>query len=382
MAPDAQGASGGAGRGGGVTSRHELRALTGMRGIAAWFVVLYHIRLSIAGLPPFWVGIFAKGYLAVDFFFLLSGFVIWLSWSERVRVGGMRAVPGFLWRRLARIWPLHLFMLGCAVALAVLLAALGRHDPADYPFADLPLHLLLLHNWGFTDHLAWNDPSWSISTEWAAYLLFPIVARNVDWCRVPTWAVLCAIAALLVLLHDSMAGSPTLGTDIWTFGLRRCLIEFAVGSAVCALWLRWRDAPALPACGAIILAVAALAARHAGVAETLAIPAAFAALLLTLALTSGHRHNPLTRPALHYLGEISYATYLGHFLLFVAFKLALVDDAQAIAPVLIALYLALVLGSSVTLHQLVERPAQDWLNRLPTRWRRADPTIQASASSS
>lgn len=364
-----------------MTQRHELRALTGMRGIAAWFVVLYHIRLSIAGLPPFLLDIFAKGYLAVDFFFLLSGFVIWLSWGERLRGGGLNAVPGFLWRRIARIWPLHLFILGCAVALALLLASVGRHDPVDYPFTELPLHVLLLQNWGFTDHLAWNDPSWSISTEWAAYLLFPLLALGIDWRRVPSWAVVAAIAASLVLLQALMAGSPTLGTDIWTFGLRRCLIEFAVGSAVCALWLRWRDTPARATIGALATAAALFAARAAGAPETLTIPAAFAALLLALALTSGWRGNPLEFQALHYLGEISYATYLGHFLLFVVFKLAFVDDAPAIPPILITLYLALVLGSSVALYHLVERPAQDWMNRLPARRRGAD-RAQASASSS
>jgi peptidoglycan/LPS O-acetylase OafA/YrhL len=85
--------------------KHELRTLTSLRGIAAWFVVLYHIRLSIAGLAPGAVAFFAKGYLAVDFFFLLSGFVIWLSWGDRLRKERWRAVPGFLHKRLARIWP-------------------------------------------------------------------------------------------------------------------------------------------------------------------------------------------------------------------------------------------------------------------------------------
>lgn len=353
-----------------MSQRHELRALTGIRGIAAWFVVLYHIRLSIAGLPPLLLNVFAKGYLAVDFFFLLSGFVIWLSWGERLRSGGLNAVPGFLWRRVARIWPLHLFMLGGAVALALLLASVGRHDPVDYPFAELPLHLLLLQNWGFTDHLAWNDPSWSISTEWAAYLLFPLLALGIDWRRVPSWAVIAAIAASLMLLHALMAGSSTLGTDIWTFGLRRCLIEFAVGSALCALWLRWRDAPSRARVGALAIAAALLIARAAGAPETLTIPAAFAASLLALALTSDRPGNPLGSRALHYLGEISYATYLGHFLLFVVFKLAFVDDARAIPPILIALYLLLVLGSSIALYHLVERPAQAWLQALPRRRQR------------
>lgn len=350
------------------TGRAELRALTSVRGIAAWFVVLYHIRLSIAGLPASWVAMFAKGYLAVDFFFLLSGFVIWLTWGARLREGGWRAVPAFLQKRVARIWPLHLFVLAGAVALALLLAATGRANPADYPFGELPLHLFLLQNWGFTDRLAWNDPSWSISAELGAYLLFPLLAFAVDWRRVPTPAILAAIAALLILLHALMAngGALTLGHDIARFGLRRCVLEFASGTAVAALWLRWRDRPVLPAWSAVAVAALFLAGWASGtVPETLAIPAAFAAVLLALALTAGARGNPLEIAPLHYLGEISYATYLGHFMLFVVFKMALVDDAHAIPPVLIALYLAMVLGCSVALYHLVERPAQQWINRLP-----------------
>jgi peptidoglycan/LPS O-acetylase OafA/YrhL len=361
---------------------HELRALTGMRGIAAWFVVLFHIRLSIDWLPAGLVALFAKGYLAVDFFFLLSGFVIWLSWSERLRDGGLAAVPGFLWRRLARIWPLHIVILAATLVLVLALAATGRHDAGHYPYAELPLHVLLLQTWGFTDRLTWNDPSWSISTEWAAYLLFPLLAFVLDWRRVPTWAVVAGIVAAFALLHVAMQGAPSLGADIWTFGLRRCLIEFAVGGALCSLWQRWRDAPVVPALVATACAVVAFAAYVAGQPETLTIPAAFATGLLALALTSGTRGNPLDAAALHYLGEISYATYLSHFLLFVIVKLVLIDDVRDVPPILIALYLLLVLGTSVALHHLVERPAQIWMNRLPARLRRTGSLAQASSSSS
>jgi peptidoglycan/LPS O-acetylase OafA/YrhL len=348
-----------------ASGQSELRALTSVRGIAAWFVVLYHIRFSIAGLPATWVQVFGKGYLAVDFFFLLSGFVIWLTWGERLHTSRWRAIPQFLRKRVARIWPLHLFMLGCAVALALLLNATGRHNPTDYPLGELPLHVFLLQNWGFTDHLAWNDPSWSISAELGAYLLFPLLALAIDWRRVPSWAVLAAIAALLVLLHALMAdgGALNLGHDIARFGLRRCVLEFASGTAVAALWVRWRDAPAIPARSAACIAALCLAGWASGaMSETLAAPAAFAAILLLLALTAGKRGNPLEIGLLHYLGEISYATYLGHFLLFVVFKLALVSDAGAIPPLLIAFYLTLVLISSIALYHLVERPAQKWVN--------------------
>ena len=343
----------------------ELRALTAVRGIAAWFVVLYHIRLSIAGLSPDWVAVFAKGYLAVDFFFLLSGFVIALSWGDRIRRDRWAAVPGFLRKRIARIWPLHLVMLAFAVALALLFVATGRAEPDNYPFAQLPLHVLLLHNWGFTDRLSWNVPSWSISAELGAYLLFPLLALALDWRRLPVAAVVAAIAVLCLLLHAIMTagGALTLGQDIARFGLLRCLIEFTVGTALCALWQRWRAAPARPAAGAAVVALCLALLWWFGLPETLAVPLLFATLLLLLALTSGLRHNPLDGAALHYLGEISYATYLGHFLLWIAFKLAFVSDPRAVSPPMIAAFLLLVLASSVMLYHGIERPAQRWINR-------------------
>jgi peptidoglycan/LPS O-acetylase OafA/YrhL len=344
--------------------RHELRALTGVRGIAAWFVVFFHIRRSIAGLPDWALAVLGKGYLAVDFFFLLSGFVIWMTYAERLRVGGLGAAPDFLKRRVARVWPLHLLMLGVAVTLACALHATGR--PAEhFPFAELPFHLLLIQNWGLTPTLSWNDPAWSISCELAAYLLFPLLALSIDWRRVPTRAVVAAIAVLLLLLHGVFVadGATSLGQDIPRLGVIRCLLEFACGTAVGALWLRWRARPLRPALLFAGLGLALLASWIGGLApETLAVPAGFAALLLALAL-AGDR-TPLAAAPLHWLGEVSYATYLGHYLLWFAFKLALVRDAHAVGWPLIALFLALVLASSAALYAWVERPAQRWINRL------------------
>ena len=356
-----------AGSGDGVSGRPELRALTSVRGIAAWFVVLYHIRYSIAALSPRTVAVLGKGYLAVDFFFLLSGFVIWLAWHERLRSGGVAQVPAFLLKRIARIWPLHLLLLGGAVALALLLAATGHADLQAYPFAELPLNILLLHGWGMTRELAWNVPSWSISVELAAYLLFPILVLALDWRRLPSAVLLVVAATLLVLLHLGFAsrGASTLGFDIEHLGLARCLVEFGVGTVVCALWQRWRERPVVPVLAALAVLTAALAGWAAGVPETLAVPVAFAAGLMTLALTAGGRGNPLEGRVLHSLGEISYATYLSHFLLFVVFKLALVDNPRDVPAVLIALYLAMVLCASFALYHLVEKPAQRWVERLP-----------------
>ena len=344
-----------------VTHRPELRALTSVRAIAAWWVVLFHIRLSLAFAPVSVIAILAKGYLAVDFFFVLSGFVIWLTYGERLRQGRWAAVPDFLKRRIARVWPLHLFMLGVAVALALLLAATGRDLPQTFPFDQLPLHVLLVQNWGFTHGLTWNDPSWSISVEFAAYLAFPLLTMLIDWRHVPTVAILAWLCASFVLLHAIMqaAGAPILGDQIDRLGLIRCLIEFGAGTAICALWLRWAERPARHAIAVGVVGLMLSGGWIAGLLpETLVAPPVFGTLVLVLALTSGMRHNLLDRRWLHYLGEISYATYLSHYLLFMLFKFAVVDDPRAVPAGLIALYLLLVLTASIGMYHLIERPAQ------------------------
>lgn len=357
----------------------ELRALTSVRGIAAWWVVLFHTRFAMDWLPAPALAVAARGYLAVDFFFLLSGFVIWLSSVDRLRAGGVRAIPAFLWRRVARIWPLHLFMLAGAVALALMLAATGRDAGGQFPFAELPWHILLVQNWGLADELTWNTPAWSISCELAAYLAFPMLALAIDWRRVPSPLLIAVIAALLVLLHLLYLshGAWQLGHEITRIGVWRCLIEFACGTVIAALYLRWRARATVAAAGAGVLMLALLAGWAAGAAETLMVPAAFASGLLALALTSGMRGNPLNAGALHYLGEISYATYLGHFLLWFAFKLAFVRVATAVPAWQMACFAVMVLIASAAMYHGVERPAQRWLNAL--RWRPAARSHEAAA---
>jgi peptidoglycan/LPS O-acetylase OafA/YrhL len=140
----------------------------------------------------------------------------------------------------------------------------------------------------------------------------------------------------------------------------RCLLEFAAGGAVAALWLRWRDRPLLAAPAALFAAALVVSDSP----ETLVVAPAFAAALLALALTAGRRGNPLEAGWLHALGEASYATYLCHYLLWIAFKLAFVADADAVPPALMLGYAALVLVASFALYRWVELPAQAWINRL------------------
>ena len=348
----------------------RLDALTGIRGVAAWLVVLYHVRASIHQIVPQQaIDVFAKGYLAVDLFFVLSGFVLWYTYGERLHEGGRAHAWPFLWRRFARVWPLHAFVLALFVALALALVATGNPN-LRYPLAELPLHFLLIQNWGFTEHLRWNDPAWSISTEFAAYLVFPLIAAAARWERMGA-ATLLAIALALcsgIAAMFAAAGTGSLGEHIVSLGLWRCLAEFSLGIVACLLWRKWHGVPGA-ASKALLACVAILAAGFLlHLPETMFVPAAFFTGILALALDRGAVSRVLSSRVAVYLGDISYSTYLAHFLLWVVFKMAFVGHDLQIGWAGLAGYVALVALASVLLYHGVEKPAQRWLNARRPRW--------------
>lgn len=356
-----------------VAPAPRLDALTGIRGIAAWLVVLYHVRASIHTIVPQPViDLFAKGYLAVDLFFVLSGFVLWFNYGERLHDGGRAQAWPFLWRRFARVWPLHAFILALFVGFALLLVATGNPSK-EYPFAELPLHILLIQNWGMTDHLSWNDPAWSISTEFAAYLVFPLIAAAARWDRMssPMLLTIAGMLCVAIALLFAASGTGSLGEDIAQIGVWRCLGEFSLGIIVCLLWTRWRGTRSAAAWAALGCCIVIATGLLLGLPETVFAPAAFFCGILALALDSGPISRLLSTRAAVYLGEISYSTYLAHFLLWILFKLAFVGPDLQIGWAGLGGYVAMVALASVCLYHGVEKPAQGWLNARRPRWAQA-----------
>lgn len=156
-----------------ANSAARYRGLDGYRFIAASLIVLFHFNsdfeLGLERSTP----IVNSLSVMVDFFFVLSGFVIAASYG-----GAMKSLADytlFLRRRLARIGPLHLAVLALFVLPAVALAfgLVRAQHPDAFSLGALPAHVLLLQAWGAVNHEAFNGPSWSISAEWLAYLLFP-----------------------------------------------------------------------------------------------------------------------------------------------------------------------------------------------------------------
>ncbi len=361
-----------------LPTRH-LDALTGIRGIAAWLVVFYHIRKSLHDLlPDAILLIFSKGYLAVDLFFMLSGFVLWYNYAAKLRQRSREAAGQFLWRRVARIWPLHLLVLSGFIMLAGVLMAMGR-ETRSYPFADLPLHVILIQGWGWRHALAWNHPAWSISTEMAANLLFPVVAGLSFWERLSGTLLLGLAGALLLAIHFLYAGNGyvIMDTNISRLGLWRCLLEFTLGNVLCMVWLRWRGSDGLAFAACLLGCLGIAAGFLFALPETAFAPLCLAMLLLVTASGRGLAAKLLGGTALRYLGEISYSTYLLHVLLFTLYKFVFVDASMQLSWVAFFGFLILVFVFSMVLYHWIERPAQRWVNGHPPSFGRRQKEIAA-----
>src|SRR5262245_62403748 len=159
-------------------------ALTGIRALAALLVrgknTDQYVLLRLASLLP----CFARCYLGVYFFFVLSGFIITHVYFARLASASRSAVQIFLWHRFIRLYPVHITVLAGLVAIVSVAGAAGftLNNPQEWQWNDLFWQLTLLHAWGVTASPGWNAPSWSISAEWFAYLLFPLLAPALMWC--------------------------------------------------------------------------------------------------------------------------------------------------------------------------------------------------------
>jgi len=160
--------------------RPEIASLTSLRGLLACWVVAFHFWNDVLTLFPdldFASPFVRKGWVAVPAFFMLSGFVLTLNYYGRFARLGRASYRGFLRQRLGRIYPVHVVALSVVLVLKAADGALGlRPTDENTTLRDFILNLLLVHAWVPDFRMSWNYPSWSISSEWFAYLLFPPTA--------------------------------------------------------------------------------------------------------------------------------------------------------------------------------------------------------------
>ena len=347
------------------TSTPESPALTGLRGVAAVLVVMHHASLHLGAVDlPGAGGLFRKGYLGVDLFFVLSGFVMsmvygsWFTgrlpgaaaprrWTDAAGAGAV-----FLVRRAARVWPLH------AAVLAVLLAGLALSGEAQPSPRFLLANFLLVQGWGVSGEI--NAPAWSVSTEVLAYLLFPLLAGPVLRWR---WGAALGVMTAAALLAACLALAPPLGParrgmlDIHmnysVLPAMRCMAGFLLGM------LAWRagGVPAVarrasrPWTGPVVLllALGLMLSR----ANDLLVLALMPVAVIGLHRGSGSAWRLFTAQPLHGLGVLSYAIYLIHYAL-----LPVLLDGPGPLAARLAFYAAATLLLAALAHQFIERPTR------------------------
>jgi len=344
-----------------MTAEH-LKPLTALRFFAAMWVVLF-AWWPVSGFGPA-PEFIARGYLGVDLFFVLSGFILCHVYLDQAGQRRFR-YGGFLWNRLARVYPLHLFTLAGVGLMAGAAAVAGMSiDGNVLSWETLPANILMVHAWGVTDVAGWNHPSWSISAEWFAYLTFPIFAAAAWGLRArPLLALGLAVAALFGAYagYQALTGQ-TLTLATFAGGAVRIVPAFALG---CAAFLVFRAGylanPKVALAAFLGGLVAVISSAALGLPDGVTVTV-FTPMILGLAGLAAVERNPLSAGPLVYLGEVSYSVYM----LCIPWQLFSVNAAQKLlglpgetvpAWIWLPLVAMLPLLAAGTYH-LVEKPAR------------------------
>ncbi len=316
------------------------------------------------------------GYLGVDLFFVLSGYVMAMNYSGMFAAGWSRiAYQRFLGRRIARIYPLYLV---ATIAGFILVELRWLDYPKAVPLGGaLGLNLLMVQVWGLVQ--SFDGPGWSISAEWAAYLVFPLLLiptmfRKPIWCSI--FALLCvALLARLCSFSASlhapthMPGALLYFWEPWlALPVLRCLPEFGLGM----LAFRFAGTPfgarirasafISPLTCLAIVALSALPDTDLGVVLLLPL------LIVSLASSTHVIGRILASPLAVFVGSLSYSLYLIHFLLIGAvvsgvYALAhgLGLTALAFNVVTAAIGIVLTFLVAFVTYRAIELPGRRWL---------------------
>ncbi len=362
--------------------------LDSWRGIAACLVAFHLDAYSHLYGAPF----LRNAWLFVDFFFVLSGFVIAANYQQRL-LGGF-GVGRFLFLRLGRLYPLHFAMLMLfisweltKVVRRILLPELSPvavfSTPQDAPDTILA-NLLLVQSLHVHDFLTWNVASWSISTEFYTYVVFAVCLIGL---RKRAWiASLFAVIAGPVLI--AMLSERNMDTH-YDWGLIRCVYGFAAGAIAWNAHRKWNGELRKWLSGnAVEWGALALVVAFVSVAGTtllsIAAPYVFALVVLVFAFEAGSASAILRLRPLVFLGTISYSIYMTH--VFIAkrmFDAAIqVEQRWHVIPfthreidgrdvaflgtqlwhgdVAYAVYLAMIIAMSYLTYRWIENPAREW----------------------
>lgn len=352
--------------------KKEVSSLTGLRAFAALWVGVHHAISSLEGmhLPDSLLisRFIAKGWLGVDLFFVLSGFILAYSYQERFQVFRWATFRSFLLRRFARVYPAHIFTLSALAAMVIVASSLGVFsDPENkYNFKELLSQVFLLHGISSVEPRGWNVPSWSISSEALAYIVFPLLIIPIGRVK-GAWAnlgllsgVLALSIGLALLLND---GSKFM-LD-FRFSWFRIISEFSMGLVLfnVASFLSPGKKYAYFAAASVLCIF--LQGSVQGSFYDFMYLVYFMALILSLALAPSKGNRSLATS----FGEISYSFYLVHSLIIILLNQLIRRSSLLGQSPLISICLFIVVSQSAAwvMYAYIETPVRSMINAWDTK---------------
>ena len=359
-------------------SKRHYPILDGLRGVAALMVVAFH--LCEAHAASRFEQIINHGYLAVDFFFVLSGFVIGYAYDDRWR---SMSTMEFFKRRLIRLHPM--IVVGMAIGALMFYTQSGSVFPK---IQDTPVWLMLvvmvigmtlipvgaaldIRGWGEMHPL--NGPAWSLFFEYVANILYALFVRKFS----KTVLALCVFAAGCLLVHYCVAGPNGDVIGGWSLepaqlriGLTRLLYPFFAGLLLSRVVTVGRFKHAFLLSSAII--IAALALPRFGGADDLWKNGLYESLCIVfvfpLVVYIGASGEMSTGPGARicgFLGAISYPIYIIHYPFVYTYTAWVAKTKAPLAdalPVTIATYLSCIAVAYVCL-TFYDIPVRQWLSK-------------------
>ena len=352
--------------------------LTPIRGIAALLVVIFHFEIVLVlFLPRDISSFFSKCYLMVDLFFIMSGFIIYHVYGEFFKhTIETKTFNKYIRARLARVYPLHIFTLILTIILVV--CAHFKWDEFFNPQA-IPTHMLMLQSFGLHSIYTWNVPAWSISAEFAAYVIFPLFAFVLYRFKIVTPIVISALiifiyCLLTFKLSKANGTTSTYNLDVtYNYGYLRGIAGFLAGGMIYQFYLKKIFYFLKTDAMLVILFALLFACLHFGATDLVFIPV-FLMLVLSAAYNTGRVKRFLGNRFLQWLGDISYSVYLMQFPLMLL-VIALLPRFGIFwngpyslhlpywqAALCCLVFLASLIGISAVSYQFIERPFRNLIN--------------------
>ena len=321
-------------------SKPHYALLDGLRGVAAMLVVWYHVfeGFQFAGNKPV-IDFINHGYLTVDFFFMLSGFVIGYAYDDRW--GKSLTMSGFFRRRLIRLHPM--VMLGALIgAISFLLTSMERWDGTH---STLLLTLIaLVCSWlmipalpgmqrdvrGNGEMFPLNGPCWSLFFEYIGNILYALIIRRLST-RALAWltALLCCALTWFAVTNQSGYGSIGVGWTVDTTnllgGTLRMLCPFTIGMLMSRVFKPIKNVRgAFWICTIILLVLFHVPFIDGGTPMSLNGIFEVACIICIFPIivwlgASGTTTDNTSRRICRFLGDISFPLYIVHYPLMYAF---------------------------------------------------------------